>query len=114
MSTEQKKVLICSYTIDECFKIPIGLDLENKDQVKEWWVKYNRLYVELTNGTELEIESQGWIHNYDYKYPSNFDEETSIHNAEEYGYEDDEWKYFDCQTGESPYLINPDDVIDEE
>ncbi len=99
MSTEQKKVLIATYIVEECFKIPIGLDLENEDQVKEWGVKYNTLYIVLANDKVLEIQPQNWIHNYDYKYPSN--DETKIYDADEYGYEDDEWEYFDCQTGET-------------
>ena len=98
--TDQKKVLIATYTVDECFKIPIGLDLENKDQVKCWTVKYTRLYIRLADDTHLEIESQGWLQEYDFKYPSN--DETRICDANEYPwFEDEDWEYFDCQTGET-------------
>lgn len=98
MSTEQKKVVAVSYTIEDIFKIPIGLDLENKNQVKDWGVKWNRLYIELTNGKELVIEAEGWIHHFDYKRPT---DDQVICDAEDFNCEDDEdWEYFDCQTGE--------------
>lgn len=80
------KVVHVSYTVDEIFRIPKNLDLENKEQVKFWGVKYNILYIVLTNGEELEIESEGWIENHDYKHPKT----TSIENAENYGIEDEE------------------------
>lgn len=97
MSTEQKNVVIATYTVEECFKIPIGIDLTNKDQVKNWWIKYNYLQIELTDGKRLEVNAQGWVNNCDYKYP----DDSTIFDAAIYSLEDDEdWEYFDCQTGE--------------
>jgi hypothetical protein len=82
------KVVIVNYRINDAFKIPKGLDLEDKTQVKNWGVKYNVLHIYKVDGTELEIESEGWIHSFDYKYPSCNDVE--IENASDWGIDDDD------------------------
>lgn len=71
MSSNQLKCVRVSYTIDDCFKIPKHIDLQDETQVESWGVKWNVLHIYLTNGEELEIQSEGWIHGFDYKYPSN-------------------------------------------
>jgi len=38
------------------FKIPDGLDLENKSIVKDWYVKWGTLNIYYTDGREEEIE----------------------------------------------------------
>lgn len=65
----KSKVLTVTYIIEDTFKIPKHIDLENKEQVKYWEVKYNRLHIVLVDDTELTIESQGWIHHCDFKRP---------------------------------------------
>ena len=67
-TTEQSlKCVKVSYHHYDCFVVPKNINLEDKTQVKEWWVKYNTLHILLTNGKHIEIESQGWDNNY--KYP---------------------------------------------
>jgi hypothetical protein len=87
MSSERKIVRV-QYTHNDVFKIPKGLDLEDKKQVKNWGVKYNRLWIEKVDGTELTIEAEGWIQDFDYKRP----DIAEIVDAEEEGveYSDDE------------------------
>jgi hypothetical protein len=87
MSSERKIVRV-QYTHNDVFKIPKGLDLEDKTQVKNWGVKWNRLWIEKVDGTELMIEAESWIHNFDYKYP----DIAEIVDADDEGveYSDDE------------------------
>lgn len=80
------KVVIVEYKYTDAFKIPKGLDLENKEQVKNWCVKWGSLWVVKTDGTELRISSECWDN--DYKYP----DYTVIENRDKYGidYSDDD------------------------
>lgn len=82
------KVVIVNYTHSDAFKIPKGLDLEDKEQVEDWSVKYNTLYIYKTDGSKLEIQAEGWIHHFDYKYP----QDETIENRDDHGidYSDDE------------------------
>lgn len=73
------KVVIVEYKHTDAFKIPKGLDLEDKKQVKSWNVKWGSLWIVKTDGTELRIDSEGWDNNY--KYP----DYTYIDNRENYG-----------------------------
>jgi hypothetical protein len=68
-NTEQR--LRVTYTHDDEFIIPHGIDLNDESQVISHAVKWNILHIKLKNGTTLEIEAQGHIHDYDYKYPDN-------------------------------------------
>jgi hypothetical protein len=36
------------------FKTPPGINLEDKTVVKDWWIKWNALYIEYTNGQTVE------------------------------------------------------------
>jgi hypothetical protein len=80
------KVVYVSYAVSEIFRIPKNLDLENKEQVKFWGVKYNTLHIVLADDEELEIEPEGLLENCDYKYPKN----TSIENGADWGIEEEE------------------------
>lgn len=84
------KVVIVKYTITDAFKVPKDIDLEDTSQVNYWYVKWNKLHIVKTNGEELEIDSQGWIHNADYKYPDSDNENGEIQDAEDYGLEEEE------------------------
>ena len=48
------------------YKIPASIDLEDKSVVKFWDVKWNKLCIYFVDGTEKEIESVGWIDEFDY------------------------------------------------
>ncbi len=44
------------------FKIPKGIDLHNKTQVKRFEVRWSTLYIELVGREKvLEVESEGWF-----------------------------------------------------
>ena len=68
MSTN--KVVRVSYSVDDCFKVPSNVDLENKNQVDCWYVKWNILHIMLTNGKMLKIDAEGWYREFDLKHPS--------------------------------------------
>jgi hypothetical protein len=85
------KIVRASYTTEDVFCIPKNINLEDKTQVKSWNVKYNTLYIYLTNGKELEISNRGWIDSCDYKYPR----KTEILDAEEVGIDDDDDEDFE-------------------
>jgi len=90
----QKKVVRVTYENEDIFKIPSNIDLENKDQVEEWWVKYNTLHIML-KGEEvmIEIESEGWER--DEKNPTS----ETIEDAEDFGVEDEDFDKVDMKTG---------------
>ena len=90
MSTS--KVVIVEYRLQEAFIIPKGLNLEDKTQVKEWWVKWNRLQIRLVDGTLLEIDPEYGVNN-SAKHPT---DEPTIEDAADYGFEDE----FDCENGD--------------
>jgi hypothetical protein len=89
------------WTPKSVFKIPNNLDLEDKNIVKEWWVKYNTLYIKYIdeenyikytgekpnkdNTQEIENNDDSYT---DYQWP----EEQQIADADDYGveYEEDE------------------------
>ena len=87
--SSNRKIVRVQYSHQDVFKIPKGLDLEDKKQVKHWGVKWNRLWIEKVDGTELEIDAEGWINHFDYKYPS---DDPEIIDADDEGIEfsDDE------------------------
>jgi hypothetical protein len=60
------------------FKIPNGLDLEDKIVVNHWYVKYGTLHICYTNGKEKEI---GW----DYMSHDDFDYKRGIEGEYESG-----------------------------
>ncbi len=52
-----KKILRVTYSNPESvFAIPIGLDLEDKTMVKDWGLKWDTLYIDFVDGTELKIK----------------------------------------------------------
>lgn len=66
------------YHVTDKFIVPKDIDLRNHEQVKRYWVKYNVLHIQMHDDSIIEVESQGWIHSYDYKHPANdifFEEE---------------------------------------
>jgi hypothetical protein len=99
---DNRKVVVARWwTPKSVFKIPNNLDLEDKNIVKEWWVKYNTLYIKYIdeenyikytgekpnkdNTQEIENNDDSYT---DYQWP----EEQQIADADDYGveYEEDE------------------------
>jgi len=81
------KILRATYEQVLHFKIPEGLDLDDTDMVKTYFVKWGVLHINL-NGT-FKYNEQDWLRieghsqEVDYKRPEN----VSIQNADEYGCE---------------------------
>jgi hypothetical protein len=68
------------YPPEHIFKIPDGLDLEDKSVVKDWGVKWGKLYITYADGKEQKIgQSLFWENDIDFKWPEN----VEIVNAEE-------------------------------
>jgi len=65
-----RQVIRVHYCVDDLFLIPENIDLNNKNQVKDYGIKWNILYIYFVDGSEIEIKSQGWIDDFDYKRPS--------------------------------------------
>jgi hypothetical protein len=102
MSSERKIVRV-QYSHQDVFKLPKGLDLENKTQVKFWGVKYNTLYITKVDGTELNIDSEGWVQDHDYKHP----DIAEIIDADDEGIEfSDEEEEDDCVYIIKTYKFN--------
>ncbi len=93
MSTN--KVVRVTYSVDDCFKVPPNIDLENKDQVECWYVKWNILYIFLKNGKKLEIDSEGWFREFDLKRPS---DDPVIESAECVGIDDEDFVEADLKN----------------
>lgn len=66
---DERKCLIVNYTLSEKFKIPKGIDLDNKYQVKGWEVRWNELHIYLVDGEEVCVRAEGWTDGFDYKRP---------------------------------------------
>jgi hypothetical protein len=79
------KIVLAEYRCYEAFKIPKGMDLEDKSQVTEWWIKWNKLYIRLVDETLLTIEPE-WDNGDGMKEPV----EATIEDGEDYGFEDEE------------------------
>lgn len=81
---KQLQYVTATYYVEECFKVPRNIDLNDKSQVKEYYVKFDKLYINLTNGKKIEVDNDGWINNYDYKYPIDIE----LHNNENFDEDD--------------------------
>ena len=77
-----QQFIIVDYNVSEKFIIPKGINLKDKEQVKGYWIKYNYLHIELIGGEIIKVDSEGWIHSYDYKYPDTDIDEREIEEEE--------------------------------
>ncbi len=69
------------YPPEVVFKIPKGIDLNDKGKVKDWGVKWNILYINLVENNEmLQIESSLDSGEHERKYP----QKVTIMDREEY------------------------------
>jgi len=92
-TTIKREMLHVTYSLDEVFKIPIGVDLNDTSQVKNWNAQWNILYITYTDGRNEEIAAEGLL-NYEYPVP----ESVNIVSVDEHGNmideDDDE---YDCE-----------------
>jgi len=78
-----RKIVTASYTTDAVFKIPDGLDLEDKTVVESWQTKWGKLYINYVDSDEaVEIEPE-WDPEMDFKYLS----DENIEDADDYNIE---------------------------
>jgi hypothetical protein len=82
-----RQVIRVHYCVDDLFLIPENIDLNNKNQVKDYGIKWNILYIYFVDGSEIEIKSQGWIDDFDYKRPN---DDYEPEPAEDFGYVDND------------------------
>ena len=75
------KVVIANYNLQSIFKIPNGLDLEDKTQVQSWWIKWNILKILLVDETLLTVKPEFDVMENDLKYPS---DDPTIEDAEDF------------------------------
>ena len=89
------KIVRATYYFEDIFKVPSNVDLENKEQVEDWWIRHNTLYIKLKNGNVLDIVSQG----YEICMKTPNDEE--ILDAEDTGFGDEEFEEADLGEADS-------------
>ena len=67
----KQQVLRVDYVITEQFRIPVNIDLNDKDVVKNYYVIWNKLIINFTDGTVKEIQPEYNVpENYDWKRPN--------------------------------------------
>ena len=78
--TEKQKVLIAYYVPrEQRFRIPKGLDLEDKTKVEEYWVRREQLHIKFVDGSFKHI--QAYYDFYDEKTPCEENIETDDENT---------------------------------
>jgi hypothetical protein len=98
----QKKVMSVTYVCEDYFRIPCNIDLNNKEQVEEHWIKWNVLCIKLKGVEEVvKIQSENCDidANIDWKNPHT----EQIVDADEYwliGDPDLPFPKVDMKTGE--------------
>lgn len=99
-----RKMLEVTYhePLVDYYKIPDGLDLEDKTVVKSYWVKYRTLYIEYVGKKDREEIETEYEDASDFKHPSNVQIEDADDNFVIYKEEDakadaeEERKYQEC------------------
>lgn len=66
----KRQVVRAEFTAVSVFVVPEGIDLDNTEQVEEWYVKYNNLYIHMKDGREFEIIAYIDALSDDYKHPT--------------------------------------------
>jgi hypothetical protein len=64
------KIVRATYTFTSAFRIPKGVDLEDKKTVSDWYIKWSVLYITFVNGDELKVKPHyDELECADYKHP---------------------------------------------
>ena len=84
------QVLVAEYSFKTYFKIPLGMVLEDTKIIKDFFIKWNTLYIQFVdeNKETLEIESC-YDEEPDMKYPTN-EHNYDFGNLEDYDFLIDE------------------------
>ena len=81
------KVVVVDYYTEAVIKIPKHIELEDKSQVKDWWVKYGNLYIQFVDETKETMVIAP------YREPelhTKYGDNTRIDDADDWGVSDDE------------------------
>lgn len=81
-----KTQVIATYNVEEFYKIPRGVDLDDKTVIKDWNIHRSTLYIEFVDGREMSINANNSACDWDFKYPDN----AEIHEVGYYNDDDDE------------------------
>jgi hypothetical protein len=92
-TTIKREMLHVTYSLDDVFKIPIGVELNDTSQVKNWSVKWNILYITYADGRIEEIAAEGRVFKYEYPVP----ESVNVVSVDEHGNMIDEDDEYDCE-----------------
>lgn len=65
---EPRQVVRAHYSFYSTFVVPEGVDLKG-EEVKEWWVKWDTLYIEMKDGTQYQVIPEYSAKDNDMKYP---------------------------------------------
>ena len=76
-----RQVIVAVHHTERFFKIPEGLDLEDKTVVKKWIVKWGVLFITYVNGREEEIDFE-YEDDDGSKYPDAVIEDANEYNVE--------------------------------
>jgi len=76
-----RQVVVAKYSDNFVYKVPKGIDIEDRTQVKQYWIKWNRLHIEMINGEEIIIDTECDM---EMKYP----DEMRVEDYDEY-YDDE-------------------------
>lgn len=89
-----RQVVQAQYQVYSTFVVPEGIDLENTEQVEDWWIKWDVLHIELSDGRKLKVEPYYSASECDYKRPDEENVEDdfieSDYKEEEHVEEDDD------------------------
>jgi len=101
-----RQVIVAKYTEEYIFKIPDGLDLQDKSVVESYGIKWNVLYINWTdkNKPPTEIESSR-NSEHDHKFPDN-DLEPEDASKYDFEYEEDEVEEDICAKCKTDEDIN--------
>lgn len=96
---EPRMIVRATYTVSNEFRIPRGIDLEDKEQVESWGIKWDMMEIYLQNGNTIKIDPTYCVQDgHDFKRP----DETEID-------EDD-----NQEDGDDDVVNRDDDDEDEE
>ena len=81
-----RQIVRGAYSAYQYFKIPDGLDLEDKTKVAEWGLDWDNLYIVLVDGTRIDTDPEpGGGDNFDIDLSGGEPDETLIMDAAEFG-----------------------------
>ena len=52
----KSQVIQAEYTLYSTFVVPEWIDLDDRDQVEKWWIKWDTMYIEMVDGREIEVK----------------------------------------------------------